>query len=112
MGIQPETTVDDSEKKRKRKKRKKAEDEARHPEAELEPNAMVVDSVDSAGMSSAILKIVQELNLLVEPEVVNSEKAKKKKKKYSKEKESTPVDVQSKYIFIDLVWDDSRLTQT
>jgi len=94
MDIQSETTLDDSEKRRKKKKRKKAEDEAQHPD-ELEPNAMVVDSVDPAGMSGAILKMVQELNLLVEPEVAHSEKAKKKKKKYSEERESMPVDVES-----------------
>jgi len=102
MDIQSETTLDDSEKRRKKKKRKKAEDEAQHLEAELEPNAMVVDSVDPAGMSGAILKMVQELNLLVEPEVAHSEKAKKKKKKYSEERESMPVDVESECIFIDL----------
>lgn len=110
MDIQSETTVEDSEKKRKKKKRKKAEDEAQHPEAELEPNPMVVDSVNPAGMSSAILKDVQELNLLVEPEVVHSEKAKKKKKKYSEEREPMPVDVESECISVDLTWVNFHLT--
>ena len=58
MDTQSETTVNDSEKKKKSKKRRKTEDEAQHPEAELESNAMVVDSVDPTGMSSAILKMV------------------------------------------------------
>jgi len=68
------------------------EEEAQQPESE--PNGMVVDS---AGMFSPILKMVQQLNLQAEPELVDSARKKNKRIKHC-EGESTSVDIEGTFV--------------